>query len=93
MLWIKLICQWKYNCKIEFKHFVFDWKNVFTSNQANGGWSTYGSYGSCSVTCGGGTKKRSRTCSNPKPFGGGNSCSGSSTQTASCNTDVCCPGK
>ena len=59
---------------------------------ANGGWSAYGAYGACSKTCGGGTKKRTRTCTNPKPFGGGSSCSGASTQTVSCNTG-CCPGK
>ena len=66
--------------------------NIFVFYLANGGWSAYGAYGACSKTCGGGTKKRTRTCTNPKPFGGGSSCSGASTQTISCNTG-CCPGK
>ena len=67
-------------------------RNIFVFYLANGGWSAYGAYGACSKTCGGGTKKRTRTCTNPKPFGGGSSCSGASTQTVSCNTG-CCPGK
>lgn len=56
---------------------------------ANGAWSSFGSYTSCTVTCGGGLKYRSRTCTNPSPSGGGSSCSGSSTQSASCNSDPC----
>ena len=60
--------------------------NVFS---ANGGWSSYGTYTSCTVTCGGGLKYRTRTCTNPAPFGGGDSCSGSDTQSTACNTDAC----
>ena len=61
------------------------------SNLANGKWSSWSSYGSCSVTCGSGVKSRSRTCTNPAPSGGGSTCSGSSQQTAACVT-VSCPG-
>jgi len=42
----------------------------------NGGWTNWGS---CSNTCGTGTQ--ARTCTNPSPTCGGNSCSGSSTQS------------
>jgi len=56
---------------------------------ANGGWSSYGTYTSCTVTCGGGLKYRTRTCTNPAPFGGGDSCSGSETQSTACNSDAC----
>ncbi|XP_048748271.1 coadhesin-like [Ostrea edulis] len=55
----------------------------------DGGWSSYGSYGSCSVTCGGGTQTRSRTCTNPAPQWGGDQCPGSSTDSQSCNTNPC----
>jgi len=55
----------------------------------NGGWSGYGSYGSCSKVCGSGTKTRSRSCNNPAPQFGGASCSGSSTSSTSCNTNRC----
>ena len=43
------------------------------------------------MTCGDGTKSRSRSCNNPAPFGGGTECSGDSTQSASCNNGAC-PG-
>ncbi len=50
----------------------------------DGGWSNWGS---CSVSCGGGTQTRS--CTNPTPANGGASCNGSSSQ--SCNTQACAP--
>lgn len=58
----------------------------------NGGWSAWSAYGSCSVSCGGGTKTRTRTCTNPAPAYGGNACSGSSSESTSCNTHSCFNG-
>ncbi|XP_078346362.1 uncharacterized protein LOC144631716 isoform X2 [Oculina patagonica] len=57
----------------------------------NGGYSDWGAYGRCSKTCGGGVKRRSRTCTNPPPGNGGEDCSalGPDTSTRSCNTDDC----
>ena len=55
----------------------------------NGGWTSFGSYGSCSATCGGGIKTRHRTCKNPTPAYGGDDCHGSSAETTSCNTTPC----
>ncbi|XP_033759595.1 A disintegrin and metalloproteinase with thrombospondin motifs adt-1-like [Pecten maximus] len=55
----------------------------------DGGWSSWGSYGSCSVTCAGGLKYRTRSCSNPSPQHGGASCGNSDTSSASCNTNPC----
>ena len=49
-------------------------------------WSEFGDFSSCSATCGGGTRTRTRTCE------GGNDCPGSDTETEDCNTDAC-PGK
>ena len=51
----------------------------------NGGWSSWyswSSYGSCSKTCGYGTKKykRWRYCNNPTPKNGGRGCYGSSAK-------------
>ena len=58
----------------------------------NGGWGNWGSYSSCTRSCGGGTYTRTRSCNNPSPSNGGSQCSGSGSQTSSCNT-ASCPGQ
>ena len=58
----------------------------------NGGWSGYGSWISCSVTCGGGTKSRSRSCTKPSPDNGGDECTGEATEAENCGT-ASCPGE
>ena len=60
----------------------------------NGGYSEWGSYGTCSKTCGGGVQTRTRTCTNPPPTSGGKDCSilGPDTSSRECNIDDC-PGK
>ena len=60
-----------------------------TAPSVAGGWSAYGGWSSCSVSCGGGTQSRSRSCTNPAPSYGGASCSGSSTGSQACNTQSC----
>ena len=55
----------------------------------DGGWSDFGNWSECSVTCGGGVKERSRTCTNPPPSNGGNDCVGDNEETKSCNTEPC----
>ena len=58
----------------------------------DGHWSPWGAFGYCSKSCGGGEQRRSRTCTNPAPSGGGNTCLGPSYQSISCNTKTC-PGE
>ena len=53
-------------------------------------WSNWESWGSCSKTCGYGSKTRSR--SKNGPYNGGSECSGSSSESTSCNTERC-PGE
>ena len=57
----------------------------------NGGWSEYGPWRSCSVTCGGGLVTRIRTCTNPPPQHGGAQCEGGGFQTKPCGSKPC-PG-
>ena len=55
----------------------------------NGNWGPWGSWASCSVTCGGGIKTRTRVCDSPVPSNGGDTCPGLSVESGSCNTDSC----
>ena len=60
----------------------------------DGQWGVFGSWSSCSVTCGdGGLRTRQRVCNNPPPSGGGAVCSGSGSQKQSCSSTTACPGK
>ncbi|XP_078352920.1 A disintegrin and metalloproteinase with thrombospondin motifs 1-like isoform X2 [Oculina patagonica] len=56
----------------------------------DGGWGPWGTYGSCSRTCGGGVKYRSRQCNNPAPQYFGKPCQGSARgHFRMCNTQEC----
>lgn len=55
----------------------------------DGAWVTWTSWGTCTVTCGGGTQTRSRTCTNPAPQYGGANCPGSAGSSQACNTQHC----
>lgn len=60
----------------------------------NGGWSLWGQFSECSVTCNGGTKFRTRICNNPTPDPEGIPCNTSeATEIVPCNAQQCptCP--
>ncbi|XP_069119938.1 uncharacterized protein [Argopecten irradians] len=56
----------------------------------DGGWSSWGSYGPCSVMCGEGIQIRTRTCDNPAPVNSGRECTGGDQENKIC-TNVECP--
>lgn len=56
---------------------------------ADGGWSTWTDWESCSVTCGTGLRRRIRSCSNPVPRAPGNHCDGDSTDFELCFNRTC----
>ena len=62
----------------------------------HGNYSAWSAWGSCSVSCGPGIKKRTRTCTHPKPENGGLTCAerklGPNTEVTSCFVKRC-PGK
>ena len=60
--------------------------------KVDGGWGTWSSWTECPVSCGSGEIKRNRTCDNPAPQHGGDSCTDSGSpdsETKSCNDNPC----
>ncbi|CAF4070391.1 unnamed protein product [Rotaria sp. Silwood2] len=55
----------------------------------NGNWTQWGSYSSCSTTCGAGIRTRIRYCNNTNNFN--ELCIGQALETAVCNVNVTCP--
>lgn len=55
----------------------------------DGKWSSWVSWGACSVSCGGGTRQRRRLCANPAPQHGGRQCEGNDVHIDFCNSDPC----
>ncbi|KAI4898140.1 hypothetical protein NFI96_015403, partial [Prochilodus magdalenae] len=56
----------------------------------DGGLTSWGPWGSCSLSCGGlGQKVRSRSCTLPSPAHGGRDCAGALQETAYCQTPDC----
>ncbi|CAH2311914.1 hemicentin-1 isoform X2 [Pelobates cultripes] len=55
----------------------------------DGKWSVWGSWTSCSLSCGGGIRQRTRDCSNPTPQYGGHTCEGNALENEVCNGDLC----
>lgn len=55
----------------------------------NGGFTSWGEYGACTATCGGGSMTRTRSCTNPAPENGGEECNGPVSESAECGMDPC----
>ncbi|XP_034738598.1 hemicentin-1 isoform X2 [Etheostoma cragini] len=55
----------------------------------DGKWSSWVSWGACSVSCGGGTRQRTRLCASPAPQHGGRQCEGNNVYIDFCNSDPC----
>ncbi|RVE59722.1 hypothetical protein OJAV_G00191280 [Oryzias javanicus] len=65
------------------------WRSSQEPQGHDGSWSSWSKFGSCSRTCGGGIRSRSRQCNNPPPAYGGRECPGSSFDYQMCNTEEC----
>ncbi|XP_028823701.1 hemicentin-1 isoform X1 [Denticeps clupeoides] len=55
----------------------------------DGKWSSWISWGPCSVSCGGGTRQRTRLCGSPAPQHGGRQCEGNDVHLDFCNSEPC----
>lgn len=63
--------------------------NILFLISVHGNWAEWSDWGDCTVTCGGGQRRRFRTCTNPSPKHHGRPCIGNSQVTETCNTDRC----
>uniref|UniRef100_A0A8C2UJN2 Hemicentin-1 n=1 Tax=Coturnix japonica TaxID=93934 RepID=A0A8C2UJN2_COTJA len=67
--------------------FFFYPSNFFSPLNKN--WAPWGSWSTCTVSCGGGNSQRTRQCSDPAPQFGGHRCEGNDIQVDFCNSDPC----
>nr|XP_009933251.1 PREDICTED: A disintegrin and metalloproteinase with thrombospondin motifs 14 [Opisthocomus hoazin] len=67
------------------------WKTSEQPYSQDGSWSSWSKFSSCSRTCGGGVRSRSRSCDNPPPSYGGRHCPGATYEYQVCNAEEC-PG-
>ena len=65
---------------------------LYCFHAVDGRWGPFGSWSSCSKTCGGGIRTRQRECNNPPPSNGGVDCVGRTTRKRGCKKNAC-PGK
>uniref|UniRef100_A0A667XKX3 ADAM metallopeptidase with thrombospondin type 1 motif 14 n=1 Tax=Myripristis murdjan TaxID=586833 RepID=A0A667XKX3_9TELE len=65
------------------------WRSSQEPQGHDGSWGSWSKFGSCSRTCGGGVRSRSRQCNNPAPAYGGRDCPGSAFDYQMCNTEEC----
>ncbi|KAH3740839.1 hypothetical protein DPMN_047553 [Dreissena polymorpha] len=56
---------------------------------ADGGWTAWSSWSTCSASCGAGIYQRSRDCTNPSPSPYGQHCAGPNNDVATCNSQRC----
>ncbi|TRY80698.1 hypothetical protein TCAL_03972 [Tigriopus californicus] len=58
----------------------------------NGHWSEWSFWDACSTDCDMTVETRSRSCTNPAPKHGGDSCFGSEQEVRNCTSEAICPG-
>ncbi|XP_068717618.1 uncharacterized protein [Montipora capricornis] len=73
---------------VQSTNYIYKLKEL-KPQDVNGGFSSWSQWTECSKSCGGGTKSRERTCTNPPPSGNGQGCMGDAEEVEKCNEDQC----
>ncbi|KAJ8300966.1 hypothetical protein KUTeg_022485 [Tegillarca granosa] len=65
--------------------------NAYSNNNefVNGNWGRWSQWTGCTLSCGGGSRKRTRSCDSPSPQYGGLYCGGRNIQVDYCNPEPC----
>jgi hypothetical protein len=63
---------------------IFNFKSL-----ADGEWSNWSEWSTCTLECGSGNQTRTRTCTNPEPQFNGVDCGEGGSETQACNKDPC----
>ncbi|CAH1774414.1 unnamed protein product [Owenia fusiformis] len=89
------------DCVVLSNNFV-GWQNINCDNSSHGilckrdaiktdgAWTAWSAWSSCISECGEGQSERRRSCTNPAPSGGGNTCSGESQESRKCESNDKC---
>ena len=72
-------CVGMANTNFVYKRRTINKNPCIANDPVNGNWSPWSTWSSCSATCGGGKRTRTRTCTNPAPANGGKDCEGTLT--------------
>lgn len=72
---------------------VYRFPSFVISFLVDGGWSDWGNWTRCSVTCRNGTQIRTRTCTNPPPQFNGKECQGKLEDGRPCMEQEKCPSE
>lgn len=80
---------WSYTWTCEWNEMWWS-ESCSTLKKVDGWWGNWSDWSACSVSCGWWSQNRTRTCNNPTPQNGGNTCSWVPIETKSCNTHACC---
>lgn len=83
-----LICIW---LMFFYRGVYLEISDFLLQTSNHGSWSSWGPWGSCSRTCGGGVQFANRLCNNPPPRNNGRYCTGKRAVYRSCNVSPCPP--
>ncbi|OQV23958.1 Semaphorin-5B [Hypsibius exemplaris] len=85
-------CQCRKQRCVSYKCLALEKEPVQIENcTRDGNWTDFSDWSACSVSCGGGRRSRTRTCTNPAPQFGGLDCGGSAIEAEECGNDICPP--
>ena len=88
-----LECPWnenKLNRKIkQYNKLQRVLKKCGHTTPTDGNWSDFGDWSQCPADCGGGSQKKTRSCTNPVPAYGGSNCVGDAEETKECKDQPC----